>query len=521
MKKALKNIPCCLLLVAVCFSLGSCGATSNSEDSKTYSFLVEFYDDSDEPKKVGYAYAAYGQKINSLLPFEGEARYDEKSKQCPTPGKRFKSGFGNIDWHGTYSDIDTSLPIYDKQETNSKVAPAEGEEIDISFIKGNCSLYARFKEEPIQYRAVFHDSISTIEGNDDMPYDYGNIHEWGTFVSLPDKPEKASKYGYKNDYTGFGFHKASSSPFSSLTSAKFYYGNGNPSSLTSFSIDESTTTIYAEPGSFYEDLSAIDENGHYTLDLYGFDGEWTKLGSATSSKLTEVHYYANFSSDYKRTYEVKVFNSYDDYANQSTSISLWGDYLSDIVFDAEYQKITTTNHRSRDNETNLDGSKKIRAWRGYYAKNVIYEDGEGYSLGKEGNAINEAVPEIYAGKPFLNLETENAVMAPCSIFPIYSDCKIDIYDGTAALKETIDIAFGSTISFFDATISVVDAEGNSHSCDLGYTIDECGASYKKGGLNDIVLPSECKKENYRLNLSTNPLINEPVLGDIELRKKTI
>ena len=506
-----------LLLGTLCFSLGSCGATSNGGDSKTYSFLVEFYDDASENKeeceKVGYAYVAYGQPVTSIQPYEDKPRYDEKSKQKPSKaGYRFKSGFSNIEWKGTYADIDASLPAYDhdanSENSNAKLPPSSGDEVDPTFIKGNCSLYANFVETPIQYRTRFYNSGSTIKGNDDKPFGYGKTYTLGdasdNFVSeFPENLTKDAKYGYINNFKGFGFKENCETPF----------GIGNTGKLT-FSFGEGKPTAKdIMPGSIYEDIGK-DENG-YSLNLYGFDGNWELLGSANSNKPIEISYYANFSDDYKRTYEIQVYNSYEDYLDPSkTGSSIWGDYLSEITFTDENKTVNSeTIHFDKNKTTSISG-KSIRTWRGFYSEFVSYDN----SFGKVGNDGDEKVPELYANKMLFNSNDENIVSAPMKIFPVYSDCEVKI----SGVAKSYNIAYGNTITFNGEKISFTDAEGKETTVsDLEFGIDNCEIKYQAGGLNDIVLPEECKGENYSLLTDTSKKGNTtvPVLGDIEISKK--
>ncbi|GEM_PF-4204837 len=508
-----------LLLGTLCFSLGSCGAASNSGDSKTYSFLVEFYDDASENKeecnKVGYAYVAYGQPVTSVQPFEGQSRYDEKSKRKPSTGKRFKNGFSNIKWEGAYADIDVSLPAYDhdskSEDNNAKLPPSSGDVVDPKFIKGNCALYANFIETPIEYRTRFYNVGSTIKGNDGKPFDYGNSYTLGNFVNdFPKNLKKDAKYGYQNDFKGFGFTDASPSPFgkdSADPSPKFSFGEGEP-------LGETT------PGSFYEDTEAKDENGHYTLDLWGYDGTWTKLGSANSNKPVEISYYANFTDDYKRTYEIQVYDSYDDYLNQTNSVSIWGDYSSNISFSEDYKTVSSlTTHTDKLTSKKVSKeNKNIRNWRGFYSDFVSYDGSFGH-IGKE-ETKDEAVPELYAGKLLFNSSDENIVSAPMKIFPVFSDCQVKIN----GLTGTYDIAYGNAITFNGTKISFVDAEGKvTTDLDIGFGINDCEIKYQNNSLNKIVLPEECKDDNYSLLIEgkDSKLLSSsrPILGDIEINRK--
>ncbi len=510
-----------LLLGTLCFSLGSCGATSNGGDSKAYSFLVEFYDDAsenkEECKKIGYAYVAYGQPVTSIQPYEDQPRYDEKSKQKPSKaGYRFKSGFSNIEWKGTYADIDTSLPAYDhgatSENSSAKLAPNSGDKVDPKFIKGNCSLYANFVETPIQYRTRFYNSGSTIKGSDDKPFGYGKTYTLGNasdnFVSeFPENLTKVAKYGYINDFKGFGFKENCERPFGIGNTEKltFSSGEGKPNDATAGLV----------PGSFYEDIGTKDEKGYYTLDLYGFDGNWELLGSANSNKPIEISYYANFSDDYKRTYEIQVYNSYNDYLDPSKIVSsIWGDYSSKIAFSSDNKTVTSDTTHSDKNKTTSISGKNIRTWRGFYSEFVSYDN----SFGKVGKDGDEKVPELYANKMLFNSNDENIVSAPMKIFPVYSDCEVKI----SGVAKSYNIAYGTTITFNGNEISFTDAEGKETTVsDLEFGIDNCEIKYQTGGLNDIVLPEGCKGENYSLLTDASKKGNTtvPILGDIEISKK--
>ncbi len=464
---------------------GSGSGESSSKDLRTYSFLVNYYDDINQ--KVGYDYVAYNQPSRVVRKIDSNPFYDYRPHKdvAPEAGKRL--AFDS--WQGNYDEIDPSLPPY----SENKPAPAKGDVIDINHIKGPCSFYPTFKKEIISYKTRFYNGNELIKEGGAV-FDEGKTHSWGEFVTLPETPSKVSRYGYKNDFLGYVFSEngENKTPFASLESASFYSGEGEPSKTTSF-FDESGKMVSpasVAPGSFYEDCSSKDANGYYTLDLYGFDGEWNYLASLASDT-PKISYYARYKEDEKIAYDIKVFRSYEEFENKANPIRVASaSYATQIKFSEDKHTLIFTKDSDKTNIVLMDEDhlpmKTIRKWMGVFAS-------------------DESVIEQYRGKL---LSDEYYVFAPLNLFPISMDCKITLMDSLGEKKGSFPIAYGNKISINDSakTVTVKDAEDSEKS--IPWNDGGWKATYSEA---DISLPESLKGQELSLS--------DAIVGDIILQEK--
>ncbi len=445
-RKTKRKTAAVISLFALASALTSCNSGSNgsgedsSVDGKTYSFVVSYFDDAGA--QVGYDYVPYGKPSRSVRQLDNQPSYDYKphSEFIAKAGKRmvFDS------WVGQYQNVDTSLPPY----SSSHPAPENGEEVSVNNIKGECSLKSVFIEEDIVYTTRFYSDGSIIKDGD-VVYDDGVKHEWGSFPSLPATPSKGSSYGYKTDFLGYGFKSdgKSAKPFSSFDDAGFYYGFGEPNAVSSFVSSDGTAVSELPSGSLYEDISTKDESGYYTLDLYGYDGEWTKVGSMATLN-PKINLYANFASPSKVDFDVNIYSSYKSYVDGDEPLATTSaTFASSISFSEDFLSLSfKQNEESVDETIGIDASnltfknKNIRKWMGKFSS-------------------DEGVSELYRGK----LMPDDAyVLAPLSLFPISSDCSIAVKNNDGEVLTTLYVKYGSkiTVNETDKKISATDSAGN-------------------------------------------------------------
>lgn len=484
-----KRITIVTLLIITSVSLCSCsdGSSSSevsSDDLRTYSFVVDYYDDIHQ--KVGYDYVAYNEPSRVVRKIDSNPSYDYKPHNSVAPDAGVRYVFDS--WKGNYGKINSSLPPYSEK----KPVPDEGTPVDIHHIKGPCSLYATFKEETISYQTRFYNENQLMKEGDAL-YDENTNHSWGDFVTLPPEPSKVSRYGYKNDFLGYGFkaNGKSVSPFRSLASASFYSGEGKPTEVASFTdVNGQITSTSVAPGSFYEDRSTKDEQGYYTLDLYGFDGEWNFLASLASGN-PKISYYANYADDKEMVYDVEIFRSYEDFKGKSANPiqTVGASFATQIGFSSDQRILTFTEDGVKTNVTLAESDlpmKKIRKWMGVFAD-------------------DESIIEQYRGK---FLSDDNYVFAPVSLFPISADCTMTVLDSFGEEKGSLSIAYGNKFRIEEATKIIVakDAEGNTNSLSIDWNDGEWKAYYSS---SDVSLPDSMKGKEL--------LLDDAVIGDIILQ----
>ncbi len=493
MKRRLKGkTTTAVCLLALSCAVSSCsGGSSDSDtstpDGKTYSFIVSYFDDADE--QVGYDYVPYGKPSRSVRKLDGKSSYDYK----PHANIEAKAGIRKVFdvWEGKYENVDDTLPPYGEKHP----APTNGESVSINNIKGECSLKAVFKDETISYTTRFYSEGSIIKTEDgSSPYDDGVKHSWGDFVLPPSTPYKESPYGYKSDFLGYGFKSdgKSSEPFFDFSDAGFYYGYGEPTAVSQYFSDGGIGVSSVSPGSFYEDISTKDESGYYTFDLYGYDGEWTKLASMATLN-PKINLYANFANPSKIDFDVGIYSSYDNYkAGGDPLEKTSATFASQISFSDDLLTLTfKQDQESKDDVATVDksktGFKNIRKWMGVFSDELTVSD-------------------LYRGK---SMPDEAYVFAPLSLFPISSDCSLVIEDASGKEVKKLDAKYGSKITIDEAskTIEATDSEGTS-------------ASYSYSSLGDV---------DWELTYSTSDIalldqfkgksvsIEDAILGDCYLR----
>lgn len=355
-------------------ALTSCDEESSESDRRTYTYTVNFFDDSDTPVQVGYAYVSEGEKavFHSLM---GKDAYDYKSKATAS----IPVGKKNV--------FDSFKGTYDSSKLNKRGEVVEGE-VDLTNIKNDCDVYAKFNLEDLTYRVAYRNGLTTLE-------DHANeTFKWGQFASLPNDPEGEKEWGYTNPFVGWNLdngHFSDRLTRANANKAKFLHGEGNPNEITSLK-DESGATSLATQGSFYEDT--------LTLDFYGYSGTfWYNLGNFDATTSPKVFYIAEFA------HEVVQFTVrfYASAARETLLGSLELDYASTVSFDNNTFTISGT---SNGEPTSLDvtslGTKPVY-WTGVHSS-------------------DSSVPEKYRGQPITNHATSGQkvpVAAPIDFWPVF------------------------------------------------------------------------------------------------------
>ncbi len=466
--------------------LMSCSSSSSdSDDGKTYAFEVDFYDDSVTPNLVGYDYVAYGQSSNTVRTYEGQTAYSYKSKKEESPNAGYYYSFSK--WTGIYESVDTNLPAYKYKNHD---APEVGSSVDMTSIKGDCKVYANFEEKQIQFQILFFNGGISIKDNNGNPFGYGTKYNFfSESVAMPtNKPTKNVSYGYSSEFVGYSFKENALKPFEDLSKSIFVYGDGDPSIKDSFESSNGNITLSSLPsGSLYEDRSSKDEDGNYTLDVYGYDGEWTKIGSANSDTALTIKFYSNFTSNTPNSYQVNLFDSkYVDTASYIGTLN--SNYESHLVFSSDQKEISSvaSDDSVLDTKTvSLD--EEIRTWIGFYDNDTT---------------TGFIYPGAIITKDFYNLANIN-------LYPIFYDCQLKI----ESKKEGVDdglfkVEYGSRFTIKGLTASFQDHKGNEQEIDLsdyGYSenILEPNIAYSEV---DISLPDLRKGAAF----STN----DAILGDL-------
>lgn len=456
---------------SLCSCSGSSSDDSGTSDGKTYSFVVDYYDDAGI--QVGYDYVPYGKPSRSVRkPAEKDA-YDykpHKSDLTITAGKRWVFS----EWEGKYENVDATLPAYNNSE---HPVPEIGETIDRNNIKADCSLKAEFVEEDITYTTRFYSEGSLIKDGD-TAYDNNVKHAWGSFPAMPTEPSKKSNYGYQTDFLGYGFKSGGNSlkPFKSF--GEFYYGYGEPDSVEQFYLTDGTSVTEVSSGSLYEDISTKGEDGYYTLDLYGYDGEWNYIGSMATLN-QKVSLYANYSEPKKVDFPVEIYSSYDSKSSGAKPIATTtatfthkmyfteGDDYYTLTFKEEEksQDSGTEDQGTQGQETqgsesqeesshstsvNIDKSEisynKIRKWMGFYSD-------------------DDSISDLYRGKP---MPDDAYVFAPLSLFPISADCTVTIVDADGnKLCDPLVIKYGTKLTIATKDTSESTSEDTSEGTSEG------------------------------------------------------
>lgn len=477
-----------LSLPFLCLSLSACAA--EKDDGKTYSFQVDFYNDVNE--KVGYDYVAYGKASRSVRPLSEGTAYDYISRSsapfAPGMTRKFK------EWKGAYLDNDPNLPAYLYQpdsESPKRVVPTKGEEALLTNILGDCAFTATFSNAPIEFKTIFyngHTSIKESKANleegesPSTPFAHNKVYrllDLGSSISVPADVKKDVGYGYHSSFLGFGFSEGASLPFADFSNAKFLFGAGEPSSLTSYSSLTSTIVSSAlASGSIYQDINAVDANGNHTTSLYGYDGEWHKFDCSSETPTLKIH--SIFSDSTANEYNVALRS--DKYLDSSAlGISKIGHYGDEITFESSNKLIKFASKDGASSTIDVSGliTKGIRTWIAVYSSDLEKYDGV---------VLDQLSNKIY-------------LSADVSLYPVFYDCKVIFGDATywiefgTKIKETKESDSRYVYSFLDSSGTKTELV-SSTSLHASYRSDDLSLSNEKKG-------SSC-------------LLTDAILGDIEL-----
>ena len=167
-----------LILTASCITLGACSFTTSKEDSNVYT--VQYFDDSETPVMVGYAYVIKGRQAN-MRELDGVS-YDKRSHSSAIPSK-VGSHFVFDGYEGQYED---------------------GTPVDLNNVQGNCDVYAKFVEEDYKLSYVFKNGVDTIRDNNGNvikpQIKYGDVFDFSATTASMEYQNP--KYGYDYDYKG-------------------------------------------------------------------------------------------------------------------------------------------------------------------------------------------------------------------------------------------------------------------------------------------------------------------------------
>ncbi len=171
-----------ILVFATTVVLYGCSISTGSQSSNV--FTVSYYDDSETPVLVGYAYVIKGRQAN-MRAVEG-VTYDKLSHSGKAPsavGKHYVfDGF-----RGTYED---------------------GTTIDLSSIQSDCSVYAQFVEEDYSLSYTFKNgAVSLRDDSNELIKGVAKYGDTFSFSNLGVDVESLSynvpRYGYQYLFNGF------------------------------------------------------------------------------------------------------------------------------------------------------------------------------------------------------------------------------------------------------------------------------------------------------------------------------
>jgi hypothetical protein len=377
-----------LTLIASLTSLVSCSVGGSSSATRSVVFTVSFYDSQDLSHQVGFAYAAYGESA-SFKASDGEKFPTSTKDQTLAPGY----GFSFDKWTGKYSSTTSPSPVYSYHS-----APVEEEDVDLSFIKGDCSVYATFTQEKLLYGVLFHNGGELMRDSDDVPLFSGDTFSFGNTITLPSNPSTTSTWGKDTNFTGYSFSSSATAPDVTTTNygtnTKFYYGEGEPgTSVNDLTTKQATSTITS--GSIYENTS--DQK------LFVYSGSsWTALNKTLSideTKAPIIDYYAVYDKT-THDFPIKLYASEADYLTGSnpSSTVIYGAYESSLT-------LTSTSVSA----TNVSGE----------TKNITLDAGKTYVIRYSNLSAdydgNKSIENYYKGK---TLESSSLkVNAPIGIYP--------------------------------------------------------------------------------------------------------
>ncbi len=370
-----------LLIFAIALSsatLVGCGndsSDSDASDKRTYTYTVNFFDDSATPKQIGYAYVAEGEKAIIRKMDEGDA-YDYVSKSGIAPK------------YGTRDIFDSFKGTYDETKLNRRGEKVTGE-VDLNNIQNDCDVYATFKNEPLTYKVAFKVGNSAYEKE---TYE-GKTFTWGSFAALPESdPTIDAEWGYDTSFKGYSFNDSETDLITkaNASSAQFLHGEGNPESVTLYNEDGLTSS--PTTGSYYEDTA--------NMDFYVFSGTWSKVGNFSTTTSPKVTYLSKFNRNLKQF----AVNFYTDSSKATLLATIELDYASDIKFD---NQAMTISGKKEGVDFNFDFSS-------YVSSAPAYWDGV-YSS-------DSSVPEKYRGQAITNHATSGQsipIAAPIDFWPVF------------------------------------------------------------------------------------------------------
>ncbi len=366
-----KNLLFSVVPLLSLIGLSACDETASDSDKKTYCYTVNFFDDSETPKQVGYAYVWEGEKA-TIKKMDNSDVYDYESHSGKAVAPGTKDVFSS--WKGTY----------DETKLNRKGETIIGE-VDLSNIQNDCNVYAHFENEPLSYKVSFKNGSSIYTNYD------GATFEWGTFASLPETdPTTDEEWGYDTSLKGYSFGSSTNDLLTkaNASKARFLYGEGTPA--TSDLFDMEGNKAIATPGSLYEDTT--------NMDFYAYSGSWVRIGNFKSATHPIVTYISNFNHELKQ-FTVNFYKN-SSKAERDLIGSLQLDYASKVHFDNESKTITGI---SKGEPVSLDFSSYItdyyQYWYGCYSSDL-------------------SVPSKYRGQE-VGYRQDVPIAADTSFWPIY------------------------------------------------------------------------------------------------------
>ncbi len=365
------------LISSLCLpALAGCDESTSDSDGKTYTYTVNFFDDSETPVQIGYAYIAEGESFKSLKKMDNAEAYDYETRKDTSNEFGIRYTFDKF--VGTYAD----------GTTNHKGEVISGD-VDLNNILADCNVYATFKKTALEYRVNFKNGNSSFETYENKTF------AWGEFASLPTTdPSTDPEWGRDTSFLGYSFNKTDSDLVKKTSpEAKFLHGKGEPSSAKEMYDENGNSYDLASliAGSFYEDTA--------TMDFYAYSGTWTKIGNFKSTSYPTVNYYAKFNNELRQF----TCNFYSNGSKTTLVGSLELDFASNLTFDNETKTITGTYKGVTKTLSYASITVSIKYWYGNYSGDL-------------------EVPTKYRGQEISNLSTTNQtipVMAGLSLWPIY------------------------------------------------------------------------------------------------------
>jgi hypothetical protein len=365
--------------------LSACSGSGSSFSYPKSTYTVTYYDDQSTPYEIGYTY---------VIP----------NGNASTMGH-------TIAYNAATSDTSSTASYFDYTSrsgiTPSKVGAywafkafaghyADGSEVNLAKITGDCSVYATFEEKLYTYGVSFYNNANVKISAAEQPE-----LAWGTAA----KYDKADVSSYEQvNYSDptltpagdWGYDFANPENLSDDSPDYFYKDDSNkkpiPSSWTFESGEAAPTSAsVSAAGTLYAVTAKNDASGYNpTYPIYLSNGsEWLSIGSLSAGLNLKLY------ALYTRVLHSFSVKFYDQDPQSNSSANLKGEiavpYTSSFTFAADGTTVSASYGTSSTNA--LTFASSVTNWKGRF--------------------VNCSTQERYSGKTVSNY----TVMADCVYFP--------------------------------------------------------------------------------------------------------